>query len=247
MLKIGEFSRWSRASETVSIQDCHIVTRHSYSEREVRMNTNQNNIGRGFYLQRVLASAMGFGVGAILGMLASIALLPRDTSPVVFAASFGVLFGAVGGLAQWLVLRRKIPEVGLWVPASALGFMVAMGIAESGKQGTSNPNAFASLFAAIFGVTSGLLQWLNLRKQGVTVGWWLAANLLGSLLGIVLSIPALTAMQTWGSGARFIMILLGFGAPFGLGLSVITGGALVWLLRRPKSGPRAEVATQGTR
>lgn len=204
------------------------------------MNANQNHVGRGFYLQWVLASAIGFGVGAILGMV--MAIYADINTPVAFAISFGIVFGAVGGLAQWLILRRHIPEVGLWAPASALGFMITIGISASMDQ------SVWFLFIPVFAVTVGLVQWLILRKQGVPVGWWLAANLLGSLLGMALSYPALTAIQAERyAGAVFVMILFGFGAAFGIGLGVTTGGALVWLLRHPKSGPSAESATQGTR
>ena len=126
--------------------------------------------------------------------------------------------------------------------------MIAAGIVASmGQQVASNFNIFF-LFAAAYGVTGGFLQWLILRKQGLAIGWWLAANLLGSLLGIALGSPASAALQSGERypGGIFLMILFGLGAAFGVGLGVTTGGALVWLLRHPKSGPRAEAA-QGTR
>jgi drug/metabolite transporter superfamily protein YnfA len=213
------------------------------------MNANQKDVGWGFWLWWVLASVMGYGVGAILGFV--IPIFANINHPAAFGILFGVVFGAVGGLAQWLVLRRQIPEVGLWAPASALGFVIAAGIvaivASMDQQVASNSNIFF-LFAAVYGVTGGFLQWLILRRQGVAVGWWLAANLLGSLLGIALGNPASAAFQTGERypGGIFLMILFGFGAALGVGLGVTTGGALVWLLRHPKSGPKAEAARQGT-
>ena len=214
------------------------------------MNANQKDVGWGFWLWWVLASAIGFCVGSILGFIMPI--FANINHPVAFGILFATVFGAVGGLAQWLVLRRQIPEVGLWAPASALGFVIAAGIvaivASMDQQVASNSNIFF-LFAAVYGVTGGFLQWLILRRQGVAVGWWLAANLLGSLLGIALATPSIAAL---GSGNRypsalFILILLWFGAALGVGLGVTTGGALVWLLRHPKSGPRKEAATQDAR
>ncbi len=210
------------------------------------MNTNQKDVSRGlwlFWLWWVLANTLGFGVGAFLALSVSYALFPRNSFDVVIGVSFGILFGAAGGLAQWLVLRRRITEVSLWAPANALGFMIAAGIAASiGQQVASNAIASAFLYAAIFGVAGGLMQWLILRRQGVTVEWWLPASLLGSLLGITLSIPAIDAMRT---GSYGMATLFGFGAAFGAGLSVTTGGALDWLLRHPKAGSRAEEARQG--
>jgi hypothetical protein len=212
------------------------------------MNANQKDVSRGlwlFWLWWVLANALGFGVGAVLALSVSYVLFPRNTFDVVIGVSFGLLFGAVGGLAQWLVLRSRITEVSLWAPANALGFMLAASIAASMvQQVTFNSNALAFLFAALFGVTGGLMQWLILRRQGVTVEWWLPASLLGSLLGITLSIPAINAMRT---GSYGITTLFGFGVAFGVGLSVTTGSALDWLLRHPKSAHSAEAASQGAR
>lgn len=210
------------------------------------MNTERTNVGLGFWLQWILASAIGFCVGSIAGFI--IPISANISHPVAFGILFATVFGAVGGLGQWLVLRRWITGINLWAPVSALSFAIAAGItAVSVDQQVASK--FWFLFAAVFGVTGGFMQWLMLRKQGMPVGWWLAANLLGSLLGVALGSPASAAL---GSGERypggiFLMILFGLGTAFGVGLGVTTGGTLVWLLRHPKSGPRAEAATQDAR
>jgi hypothetical protein len=202
------------------------------------MNANQKDVSRGFWLQWVLASAIGFGVGAILASGLSYALFPRDTFDVVIGVSFGILFGAVGGLAQWLILREQFTGVGLWVPASALGFVIATGIAAGmGQPVASNSSALAFLFAAIFGLIGGLIQWLILRMQGMGIGWWLVPNLLGSLLGIALGIPVVNAMNP--ANYNFGLFVL-FGAAFGAGLGIITAWPLDWLLHHPESGSRVE-------
>jgi len=211
------------------------------------MNTNQKELGRGFWLQWVLTSAIGFCVGSILGF--NMPIFANINHPAAFGILFATVFGAVGGLAQWLVLRRWITGINLWAPATALGFVIAAGmVASMEQQVASNSNIFF-LFAAVYGVTGGFLQWLILRRHGVSVGWWLAASLLGSLLGIALGNPASAALQSGERypGGIFLMILFGLGAAFGVGLGVTTGGALVWLLRHPKSGPRAEAARRGAR
>jgi len=214
------------------------------------MNTNQKDVGKDFYLQWVLANTVGFCVGSIVGFIMPI--IVHISHPVAFGILFAIVFGVVGGLAQWLVLCRQIPEVGLWAPASALGFMIAAGgvaiVVSMDQQVASNFNIFF-LFAVVYVVTGGFLQWLILRKQGVSLGWWLAVNFLGSLLGSALNSPASAALQSGPGhpGNIFFMILFGLGAGFGLGLGLVTGGALNWLLQHPKSEPRAEAATQGTR
>jgi hypothetical protein len=66
------------------------------------MNTERTNIGTGFWLQWVLASMLGFAVGAPIGN-------------AVIDWIFTALFGAAGGFMKWLVLRRQIAGAGRWV------------------------------------------------------------------------------------------------------------------------------------
>jgi len=66
------------------------------------MHTEPTNIGNGFWLQWVLASMLGFAVGAPIGN-------------AVIDWIFTALFGAAGGFMKWLVLRRQIAGAGRWV------------------------------------------------------------------------------------------------------------------------------------
>ena len=211
------------------------------------MSTNQKHVDKSFYLQWVLANTIGFCVGSIAGFIMPI--FANLTNPVAFGILFSTVFGAVGGLAQWLVLRRWVSGINLWAPASALGSVIAAGIVASmGQRVFSNFNVFV-LFAAVYGATGGFLQWLILRKQGVNIVWWLAANLVGSLLGSALNYPASAALQRGPGNPTdvFFMILFGLGAGFGLGLGVVTGSVLTWLLRHPKPGPQLAAATRDAR
>jgi hypothetical protein len=138
--------------------------------------------------------------------------------------------GATGGYFQWVVLRERIAGAGLWGLASALGFGLAIGalIAPS----TDETFAVAGLLmAAIFGVSSGILQWLILRRKVQRAGWWLLANLLGSWVGAIGAPVAGVIFDAgnWGLG------VLTFGLVFGAGNGAITGAALLWLLRQSSS------------
>ena len=53
-------------------------------------------VGSRFWLQWVLASILGFAVGAVMG---------NAVTDLIFTA----LFGVAGGFTQWLVLRHRIP------------------------------------------------------------------------------------------------------------------------------------------
>jgi hypothetical protein len=211
------------------------------------MDTNPNNIGIGFWLAWVLASAIGFGAGAIAGIV--ILFAAQVPEGAAFPILFGIIFGAVGGFAQWLVLRRQIPESGLWIPFSTLGFMMAVATAASmGQRVSPNFNAFFIL-ASVYGLLGGFLQGLILEKKRVPIVWWILASLLGGLLGCTINGSAVAALgnDPWNLGAAFFLILFRLGAPFGLGLGITTGGALIWFLRNPKTGLMDEAATQGTR
>jgi hypothetical protein len=55
------------------------------------MNTNQNNVDIGFCFSWVLASTLGFGVGAVLGIVILVAAHVPDS------LAFTILFGGVFG------------------------------------------------------------------------------------------------------------------------------------------------------
>ena len=213
------------------------------------MNTERTNIGTGFWLQWVLASMLGFAVGAAMGnavansippmtctQSSSDSLIDRLTNFPCIQPSLGlvlivIILGLAGGLMQWLVLRRRIAGTGWWVPASTLGFPVALVMAEGAMRLVGIPSPI--LLGVLFGILSGILPWLVLRRQVARAGWWVPAHLLGSLVGGAMGIVAF-----------HVMALIGFyqfpwaaaGAMFGAGLGAITGITLVWLLRQPVPG-----------
>jgi hypothetical protein len=186
----------------------------------------RTNIGTGIWLQWVLASILGFAVGAAMGN-------------VVTDLIFTALFGAVGGLMQWLVLRRQIARAGWWVLASTLGFAIAPVAGIAGVMAMSqvmsldgNPMAAPMLLGVVFGVVGGILPWLVLRRQFARAGWWVPAHLLGSLVGGALGIIAFHAMGLIGF---YQFSWAAAGAMFGAGFGAVTGLTLVWLLRQPIS------------
>ena len=157
------------------------------------MNTNQKNFSIGFWIAWVLASAIGFGMGPIVGI--AVLYAARVPEGPAFPILFGIIFGAVGGSAQWLIVRRQIPESGLWIPFSALGFMLAVATAASiGQRVSPNFNSFVIL-AGVYGLLGGFLQGLILEKQRVPIVWWIVASLLGGLLGYTINGSAVVAIQ----------------------------------------------------
>jgi hypothetical protein len=177
----------------------------------------------GFWFQWVLASILGFAVGAAVGN-------------AVTDWFFTALFGAMGGFMQWLVLRRQIAGASWWMLASTLGFAIAPIAALAGVMAMSqvmsldgNPMAAPILLGVLFGILSAIMPWLVLRRQVARAGWWIPAHVLGSLVGGALGIVAFHAMALL---RLYQFLWAAAGAMFGAGLGAITGITLVWLLRQ---------------
>jgi hypothetical protein len=154
---------------------------------------------------------------------------PSGLFAAIIPAVIGGAFGTPFGIAQWLVLRRRLGRASRWIFAAILGYALVF------LAGTSlfpGGNAVTLGFAgqvllglglgAAVSLPSGLLQWwLVLRGQVAQAGWWVVASLLSWAIGFALSF----ALRAFLGGLFFII-----GVAVALAL---TGLAMVWLLRRP--------------
>ena len=192
------------------------------------MNEDQNNVGTGYWLAWFLVSSVGYGFGAILGFSFVYNLAPTDTFDVTRDILSGILMGATGGYFQWMVLTQQIGGTGWWGLTSALGLGLAMG-ASTVATPDDNPAMAGFFIVSVFGVVSGILQWLILRRKVLRAGWWLLANLLGSLVGAIGPFAAVAIGESGNWGLAILVFGMGFGAISG----AITGAVLVWLLRQP--------------
>ncbi len=230
------------------------------------MNANQNNVGRGFWLQWVLATAIGFIIGgAISGVLvlAAETQFANVTSPwtgaIALATADAVAFGLHGaalGSAQWLVLRNVIARPGGWVVATAGGWAAAgivsgiLGGAFGGALTGVGPDygyigvviAYASGFASL--LLPGFVQWLALRRQVERAGWWVLAQALSILAAIAVAFPAmLVAGRAMGWEFPSAQAWGFAGVLAGLIDGAITGAVLVWLLRQPVKVKKEQIPT----
>ncbi len=165
-------------------------------------------------LATTIGSMAGFGVGKVL-QNAIWQGLPGDwVCCMVFA-------GTSIGLLQALVLRREISGAGWWVLASTVG--LPLGLALGGALGSALQSP--SVQPIVVAPSIGAAQWLVLRRRVSRAGWWILASVLG-----------------WGGGAATAEALgrivggssiLFLSGALGLVVGVVTGGALVWLLRAP--------------
>jgi len=86
----------------------------------------------------------------------------------------GAVSGAVGGVAQWLILRRQVRRVGWWILASAVGWAVglavgwAVGWAVGGAVGLAVGWAVGGAVSGI--ITGTVLVWLLRQPLPETEG-----------------------------------------------------------------------------
>jgi len=198
------------------------------------MKAKRSQIGWGFWLQWVVASTVGMVVGFIAGFLSLDLIYDVLGDWLIYNVLgdwldflfLGIVPGLGVGVLQWLVLRRRVSRAGWWVLASAAaGYGILAGFI-----GYSESLSFGTLLrftgvVALGGAVTGILQWLVLRSQVSQAGWWVLA----STVGWGLSVTVARAIP-WGMDEMDALWAL---VVTGAVLGAVTGGALVWLLRRP--------------
>lgn len=101
--------------------------------------------------------------------------LPLAISKSAAMAPLGILFGSVVGLAQFFVLRRKLPISGRWVLTSAIACGFIWGLPWSSMD--------PILQKILIGLLLGLAQWLVLRKRFRGHSWWIIVSGLSWIAG----------------------------------------------------------------
>lgn len=120
-------------------------------------------------------------VGLVVGTLQSLAML----------AVVGAVLGIILGLAQWLVLRVRIPRCGSWMPATAIGsaigwsigLMANLIIIGEGPDGLEMV-LWGLVLGSAIGAALGLAQWVVLKRFTASANAWLLASLLGWAVGL---------------------------------------------------------------
>lgn len=154
-------------------------------------------------------------VGSAIGAVFIVALLLFPTLPSEFVSFLhldpledvgtfilGSFTGAIIGIGQWLVLRRHLGNVGWWVPATAVGGALGVGVSLGG---VPFPGVlYSGAWALVFIMVIGTAQWLVLRRSVQQAGWWIAIcatiGILGQIthqreVAIVFGYPLLTGVM----------------------------------------------------
>jgi hypothetical protein len=182
---------------------------------KVQLTQAERNLG----LLWVVATTVGWGIGFFVCE----ALKPFFYD-ITHLGGDGLIIGVAIGIAQWLVLRRRIASVGWWWFITSLGFGVGKAAGEAIVQGMPAVIGHA-LTGAVIGLSVGIAQWLVLRRHVHATEWWLAATIVAWGVGW-----SLISMVEDAAGLSTLMIYLvgGIGAALA---GTITGITLVWLSR----------------
>jgi hypothetical protein len=126
----------------------------------------------------------------------------------------GLAFVASGfavGIFQWLVLQGRVAYPWRWIVSTCCGWTIGYLITVFGL-----PHGFEIFDGVIVGLTTGIAQWLILRRELQWAGWWIIFSIIGWTTGITL-FPGIMLTGTL-AGA-------------------LTGLTLEILLRNPKRAP----------
>ena len=154
------------------------------------------------WLEWTLATLVGYVVGIPFVLFISLSIyyspsIDQATKPPFLIGLIGgAELGATIGIAQWLVLRRHTTIGWFWVGASivggALGLAPGMFVSESIAPAIVVAYRFPEPWGAVwqyspmwalFGLGLGMAQWWVLRRHARFVGWWIAANVIGWMVG----------------------------------------------------------------
>jgi hypothetical protein len=212
------------------------------------------------WFQWILANTVAETVGLGGTLLIGILLLSNaeKTVGVLPAAALAVLAGTliegtVVGTMQWLVLRRPLKSMRWrsWALATALGAFVAWTLgmipstfffrgADTATTSTTPMSdlmvyALAAAMGLALGAILGVPQWLVLRRYVLKAGWWVLANALAWMLGMVVVFIGTGFIPAGAIALQVALLLLLFIVAAGATVGAVHGLVLIWLLRSRRS------------
>lgn len=175
----------------------------------------------------IAASSIGWAAGLALGTLLTLAAtnLSWLNEDRFFAYATLISLGFTLGAAQWVVMRRHLPQPARWVTATLIGYLLClimiMGshLARFGRAGVWDD----ALLLGLLGTAIGTSQWWILRHHYRQAGLWVLATAVGFLCFMwIILFPSHTLGE-----------LVFRGTIAGALAAAVSGVTLVWLVHRP--------------
>ena len=116
---------------------------------------------------------LAFPVGWVLSVLVPVAIPASlwqivDSESTITLTVLYVIMGAVLGVPQWLMLRRKLAKAALWILGSSLGMGLGFGLVL--MTGLINRSEFISytIVVLVYSIATGtILSWLLRQKAQI--------------------------------------------------------------------------------
>jgi hypothetical protein len=182
----------------------------------------------GLWLGWTLATAGGM----LLGFLPSV-LLVNMLDLGLARIIVPVLAGAIIGFAQWIVLRRYLTTGSDWMLADGTSWAAGYVLGLLLVQALPSTIFIASIGYLLFGVIVALVQWPVLRREIPNLFVWIVASSLGWAAGFWTSQAVLPLFFNDPAIAPALSTAV-IAVTSGLVAGVITGVALVWIVRKPE-------------
>lgn len=148
--------------------------------------------------------------------------LANEVTGVPQALIGGTATGAVIGLAQWLVLRQRLPLTPWWIVATAGGTAIGLALGV-GLLGIETSGITLPLRGLVTDAGIGLAQFLLLRTVTDRAPIWPIVVTLGWAIGWIV---------TRAAGVDLTPNFTVFGSTGAWAFQLLTGLTLVWILRR---------------
>ncbi len=180
-------------------------------------------LGWAFWLMWVLANSVAWIVGMAVLWVLNFILEPLVQGPLntLAWAVVGALIGSFFGVNHWFLFRPLGSEtIGKWahwwflatIVGWSMAIMVVVGLG-------AGENLGFAVTGAIIGISVGIPQWFVLRPYAQYAEWWGVANTVGWMMGLAL-------LDLVDRAIAFPLV--------GVVSSAITGGMIIWLLRKPR-------------
>jgi hypothetical protein len=122
-----------------------------------------------------------------------------------------IVIGLALGILQWIILKRSLQNAWWWILATTLGWMLGSVIIMFAL-----PEGMDFTAGVILGTTTGLAQWLILRREVYWSAWWIVINIVAWTTGFAL-LPGifLTGVLAGLITATAMVLLLQYPKPTG--------------------------------
>jgi hypothetical protein len=163
--------------------------------------------------------------------------------------------------AQWFWLRSRANNTTWWIPNLILGSVIALGLAAlvgflANVDALSEPYVKIEIIAVGFSalLLGSVPQWFWLRRRYSRAPYWLLARPLGWAAGLGLFLlageynlidpPIMSSGSIFGHYLPDLLVISACVQLFAIGFGIVTGIAMLFILRKPKStsAPHASVA-----